>query len=87
MGKLIKIVLNPLKNKNMETINKIMLTKEELGELVGGYVVGEENPDIINDNTKIACTCTYVNYSAIQNNNSERQCSCICVKEESAVFY
>jgi len=49
------------------------LSKEELGELIGGNVVhNNENTDLVNHNLTVGCLCCYVS----ANNNEFKDCSC-----------
>jgi len=55
------------------------LSKEELGELVGGSVVGQdEKPTIINKNGHKDCICHYNNASYVSNDNTVGGCTCWC---------
>ena len=54
------------------SLDKQVLSDEELKMLVGGY-------DIINSNSVVNCFCSYNNTShTLSNNNSVHGCSCTC---------
>jgi len=63
-------------------MDKNKLTKEELSELVGGFVEIEEEQgrgvDIVNKNKEFGCLCTFKNQQTISNENEVFGCECRC---------
>ncbi|MDR2145362.1 MAG: hypothetical protein LBE91_02745 [Tannerella sp.] len=58
------------------------LTKEELKNLVGGFVVLSAravDTDVKNSNGYLGCVCTYNNQGAIDNSNTVQGCRCECI--------
>lgn len=68
-------------NKIIMKMNKeIVLTNEELCQLIGGVVSLQEvaQQDVNNLNKVAYCGCIYNNNSAISNTNTADKCACVC---------